>query len=394
MAVQGMWAVYLDTPALWTEEWEELGEKPIDVPPSTVTAGCPFSLQVRMDWDEPDPVRERAGTVLAAAGCRLSTGERHWVVTAPVNALLKAAERLDEAAKTLGREPGRAGDVLRDVVHRATRRLPPMRAGNRTWTWDRTLVMGILNVTPDSFSDGGRFDDPERALAHAREMVAEGADILDIGAESTRPGHTPVSAEEELRRLLPVVRAVASDLDVPISVDTYKARVAEAAVREGADMINDIWGLKRDPEMAPCAARLGVPVILMHNRESPPERDVMGIMLRELQESIRLARRAGIRDEQIILDPGIGFGKTYEQNLRVMRRLRDVRALGYPVLLGTSRKSMIGRTLNLPVDRRVEGTAATVALGVSLGVDIVRVHDVPQMVRTVRMMDAMIGRGA
>lgn len=389
-----MWAVYLDTPALWTEEWEELGEKPIDVPPSTVTAGCPFSLQVRMDWDEPDPVRERAGTVLAAAGCRLSTGERHWVVTAPVNALLKAAERLDEAAKTLGREPGRAGDVLRDVVHRATRRLPPMRAGNRTWTWDRTLVMGILNVTPDSFSDGGRFDDPERALAHAREMVAEGADILDIGAESTRPGHTPVSAEEELRRLLPVVRAVASDLDVPISVDTYKARVAEAAVREGADMINDIWGLKRDPEMAPCAARLGVPVILMHNRESPPERDVMGIMLRELQESIRLARRAGIRDEQIILDPGIGFGKTYEQNLRVMRRLRDVRALGYPVLLGTSRKSMIGRTLNLPVDRRVEGTAATVALGVSLGVDIVRVHDVPQMVRTVRMMDAMIGRGA
>ncbi|HHY66266.1 MAG: dihydropteroate synthase [Kyrpidia sp.] len=254
--------------------------------------------------------------------------------------------------------------------------------------------MGILNVTPDSFSDGGRFNDLERALAHAREMVAQGADIIDIGAESTRPGHSPVSAEEELRRLLPVVRAVARELDVPISVDTYKAQVAEAAIREGAHVVNDVWGLKRDPRMAPLVARLGVPVIVMHNRQAPVERDPIGTLLQDLWESVQLARRAGVREEQIILDPGIGFAKTYEQNLLIMRRLRDVRALGYPVLLGTSRKSMIGRTLNLPVDRRVEGTAATVALGVALGMDIVRVHDVPEMVRTVRMTEAMIGRGA
>lgn len=389
--VRGAWVVYLDTPELWREEWRLIGEDPVDTP---ATGGLTslFPLQVRLDWEDGVEPDVRLLGIFSESGCRVSAGRHHWIVTAAKEQLLQAADRL---LGTPG-DPGatEVGTALRDAVQRSGRARKPLTVGSWTWSWERTLIMGILNVTPDSFSDGGRFNDLERALAHAREMVAQGADIIDIGAESTRPGHLPVSAEEELRRLLPVVRAVARELDVPISVDTYKARVAEAAIREGAHVVNDVWGLKRDPRMAPLVARLGVPVIVMHNRQAPVERDPMGTLLKDLWESVQLARRAGIREEQIILDPGIGFAKTYEQNLLIMRRLRDVRALGYPVLLGTSRKSMIGRTLNLPVDRRVEGTAATVALGVALGMDIVRVHDVPEMVRTVRMTEAMIGRGA
>lgn len=389
--VRGAWVVYLDTPELWREEWRLIGEDPVDTP---ATGGLTslFPLRVRLDWEDGVEPDVRLLGIFSESGCRVSAGRLHWIVTAAKEQLLQAADRL---LGTPG-DPGatEVGTALRDAVQRSGRARKPLTVGSWTWGWERTLVMGILNVTPDSFSDGGRFNDLERALAHAREMVAQGADIIDIGAESTRPGHLPVSAEEELRRLLPVVRAVARELDVPISVDTYKARVAEAAIREGAHVVNDVWGLKRDPRMAPLVARLGVPVIVMHNRQAPVERDPMGALLKDLWESVQLARRAGVREEQIILDPGIGFAKTYEQNLLIMRRLRDVRALGYPVLLGTSRKSMIGRTLNLPVDRRVEGTAATVALGVALGMDIVRVHDVPEMVRTVRMTEAMIGRGA
>ncbi|PWK07848.1 dihydropteroate synthase [Tumebacillus permanentifrigoris] len=255
----------------------------------------------------------------------------------------------------------------------------------------RTLIMGILNVTPDSFSDGGRWSEVDLALEHAREMVAAGADILDIGGESTRPGHDPVSADEEIARVVPVIQRLAQELPgVPISIDTYKASVARAAVQAGAHLVNDVWGLRADPEMAKTCAELDVPVILMHNRETPHETDVLPNTLRELRECVELAHLAGIRDEQIWLDPGIGFGKTYEQNLYVMQQLDAICNLGYPVLLGTSRKSMIGNTLHLPVEDRVEGTAATVALGIAKGVEMIRVHDIQQMARIARMTDAMV----
>jgi dihydropteroate synthase len=257
----------------------------------------------------------------------------------------------------------------------------------------RTLVMGILNVTPDSFSDGGRYNDVERAVSHARQLVAEGADIIDIGGESTRPGHEPVGLADELDRILPVVRALAAELDVPLSIDTYKAEVAEQAIKAGAHIINDIWGAKRDPRMASVAADLQVPIILMHNRENVAYRDFFSDLIRDLRESVQIVEKAGVKRENIILDPGIGFAKNLNQNLETMRRLDDIVALGFPVLLGTSRKSMIGRVLDLPVEERMEGTAATVALGVAKGCHIVRVHDVLEMKRVADMMDAMLKGG-
>jgi dihydropteroate synthase len=266
-----------------------------------------------------------------------------------------------------------------------------LTVGSHRFEWgSRTYVMGILNVTPDSFSDGGRYNDIERALLHAKRLVEEGADILDIGGESTRPGHTPVSAEEEMERVVPVIERIAKEIPIPISIDTYKASVAREAVKAGAHIVNDVWGLKADPEMASVCASLGVPVIVMHNRDVPLETNVFEGWLRETMECVRLAKAAGIPDERIIIDPGVGFGKTYEQNLWVLRDLRRFRELGYPLLLGTSRKSVIGLTLNLPVTERVEGTAATVALGIAGGADIVRVHDVREMVRVARMSDAIV----
>ncbi len=254
----------------------------------------------------------------------------------------------------------------------------------------RTLVMGILNVTPDSFSDGGRFYDPGRAVDHALRMQEEGADIIDLGGESTRPGHRPVDAEEELKRVVPVLSRLVRELDVPVSVDTTKAVVAARALEEGAGIINDQWALRGDPGMAGVVARYDAPLIMMHNRHGTEYRDLMGEMVDYFRESLALAREAGIDEGKVIIDPGIGFGKTLEQNLEVMRRLKELDCLGRPVLLGTSRKSMIGKTLDLPVDQRVEGTAATVALGIAGGVDIVRVHDVREMVRVARMTDAVV----
>jgi dihydropteroate synthase len=255
----------------------------------------------------------------------------------------------------------------------------------------RTLVMGILNVTPDSFSDGGRYNSLKRAVDRARRMVEEGADLIDVGGESTRPGHVPVSLEEELERVIPVIEALVREVDVPLSVDTYKAEVARQALEAGAHMINDVWGFKKDPDMARVAARFDVPVILMHNRETPAVYDsLLDDICRDLMESVRIAREAGVREARIILDPGIGFAKTYEENLEVMRRLERIVELGFPVLLGTSRKSMIGHALDLPVDQRVEGTAATVVLGIAKGCRIVRVHDVKEMVRVARMTDAIL----
>ncbi|MFV9511707.1 dihydropteroate synthase [Tepidibacillus sp. LV47] len=254
----------------------------------------------------------------------------------------------------------------------------------------QTLVMGILNVTPDSFSDGGKYNDLDRAIIHAKQMIEDGADIIDVGGESTRPGHQEVSLEEELKRVIPIIERLAKEISVPISVDTYKAEVAKKAIEAGAHIINDVWGFKKDKEMAKVAAELEVPVILMHNRFDMNYQSLMDDIIKDLRESIQLALKAGVKEENIILDPGIGFAKTYEQNLVVMNRLDEIVSLGYPVLLGTSRKSMIGLTLNLPVDDRVEGTAATVALGIAKGCKIVRVHDVKEMKRIAKMMDAMV----
>jgi dihydropteroate synthase len=249
--------------------------------------------------------------------------------------------------------------------------------------------MGILNVTPDSFSDGGQYNDVNTAVRRAKQMVEEGADIIDIGGESTRPGAEAVPLELELERVIPVIEALRENIGVPISIDTYKAEVARQALKAGAHIINDIWGLKKDGGMARVAAEFGCPVILMHNRSHTVYRDLVSELLADLRESIRMAHDAGIADSQIILDPGIGFGKNYEQNLHVMNHLDRIVSLGYPVLLGTSRKSMIRNTLNLPANDVVEGTAATVALGIAQGCSIMRVHDVAKIKRVAVMTDAI-----
>ncbi len=293
------------------------------------------------------------------------------------------------------------------------RRSPALRIRDTTFVWgERTYIMGIINVTPDSFSgDGllGRSTDwVEAAVRQGVEFVQAGADILDVGGESTRPGATPITATEEIRRVVPVIRALREVTEVPISIDTYKAEVAAAALDAGADIINDVWGFRMDPEMAPLAARREAPVILMHNRSRPQNAALeqrlggryVGIAYRELIEDIKeellasvaIAHSAGIPDDHIILDPGIGFGKTVEQNLELIDRLNELATLGYPLLVGPSRKSFIGYTLDLPPDQRIEGTAAAVAICIDRGADIVRVHDVLYMTRVARMTDAIVRR--
>ena len=270
-----------------------------------------------------------------------------------------------------------------------------MLLGERTLSLGtRTLIMGILNVTPDSFSDGGRYDNLEAALLQAHRMQEEGADIIDIGGESTRPGYQPISAEEELTRVMPVIEALKRDdsFTTPLSIDTGKALVARRALEAGVEMVNDIWGLKAVPEMAPLLAGFKASVCLMHNRSHTCYGNLVAEILSDLQQSIDLALSVGINGQSIMVDPGIGFGKDLQQNLELMSRLGELHALGYPLLLGTSRKSMIGKILGLPVEERLEGTAATVALGIAQGIDLVRVHDVKAMLRVARMADAIVRR--
>lgn len=255
-----------------------------------------------------------------------------------------------------------------------------------------TFVMGILNVTPDSFSDGGRFNSVEKAVAQAKKMVADGAKIIDVGGESTRPGYTRISDEEEIARVVPVIRELLKEVPAIISIDTYKSNVARAAIEAGAHIINDIWGAKADPEMASVAAELDVPIILMHNRLSDQYDNYFNDYMADMQESIAIVKAAGVRDEHIFLDPGIGFVKSLSESIETMQRLDELVALGYPVLLATSRKRMIGSILELPVDDRVEGTAATCAFGVQKGCHMMRVHDVKEVARTVKMMDALVGK--
>lgn len=286
-----------------------------------------------------------------------------------------------------------------------------LRIGATDFQWGtRTYIMGIVNVTPDSFSGDGilaQSDDfVDRAVAHAEQLIADGADILDIGGESTRPGSQPVSADEERSRVMPIIEALHCHSNIPISIDTYRADTARAALDAGAVLVNDVWGLRMDAEMKRVVAERGVPVVIMHNRSKPKDavqtdrlggryvgveyQDLLADVIRELRAQVDLALDAGIAADKIIIDPGIGFGKTVEQNLELLNRLGELRVLGCPILLGPSRKGFIGFTLDLPVDQRVEGTAAAVALGIERGADIVRVHDVKPMVRVAKMTDAVV----
>lgn len=288
---------------------------------------------------------------------------------------------------------------------------PSLQIGKFTFLWgSRTYVMGILNVTPDSFSGDGilaKENGVDAAIHQAGDFIANGADILDVGGESTRPGSEPVNADEEMERVIPVIRELHKRFpDTLISIDTYKAQVAEEAINAGAHIVNDVWGLRADPALASIVAKYKVPVILMHNRSNPASLDVreklgnayigseyqnlIEDVKHELLESVALGKNAGVDESHIVLDPGVGFGKTREHNLELINRLGEIRSLGYPILLGPSRKSFIGFTLDLPPDQRVEGTAATVAVSITRGADIVRVHDVKEMARVAKMTDAVV----
>lgn len=282
--------------------------------------------------------------------------------------------------------------------------LAPTRCGDFEFRWgERTYIMGVLNLSPDSFSGDG-VSGVEAALARAREMAGEGADVIDVGGESTRPGAAPISVEEELRRVIPVIRQLAKELSIPISIDSYKAEVVSAALEAGARIINDQWGLKYDPRLGELASRRGVPLILMSNqrdkggydpvlrRDTAHYKDVLLEVTSSLKASLELALSLGVPRENIILDPGIGFGKTWQQDIEIIGRLNELRGLGRPILVGPSRKSFIGKVLDLPVNERLEGTAAAVAIAISQGADMVRVHDVRQMVRICRLSDAIVRR--
>ncbi|WP_105615702.1 dihydropteroate synthase [Vallitalea okinawensis] len=266
-----------------------------------------------------------------------------------------------------------------------------MKIGNKKFDLENnTYIMGILNVTPDSFSDGGQYTTIQNAISHAKKMIEEGAAIIDIGGESTRPGHESVSVQEEINRVVPVIEELIQHIDVPISIDTSKAAVAEAAIKAGASLINDVWGFKAEPEIARVAAQYNVPCCLMHNRDNKDYQHLIEDMKKDLAESISIALEAGVKKENIILDPGIGFAKTVEDNLVVMNHLEEFFDLGYPVLLGTSRKSMIGKILDLPVEQRVEGTVATTVIGIMKGCSIIRVHDVKENLRAAVMTEAIM----
>ncbi len=270
-----------------------------------------------------------------------------------------------------------------------------MKIGKREFdTARKTYVMGILNVTPDSFSDGGKYQKPDQAFRRVETMIAEGADLVDVGGESTRPGYSMVSEEEEMERIVPVIEGIKSRFDIPISVDTYKAKVAQAGRAAGADLVNDIWGLKYDGDMAGIIAKTGTACCLMHNRKEPAYKQFVKEVVSDLKESVSIALDAGILPDKILLDPGVGFGKTYENNLEIINRLEELGSLGYPVLLGTSRKSVVGLTLDLPAEERIEGTLVTTVFAVMKGCAFVRVHDIQENVRAIKMAEAILNSTA
>ena len=272
--------------------------------------------------------------------------------------------------------------------------LATTRCGNIEFHWgERTYIMGIINVSPDSFSGDGLGNNIEAVREQAKRFIAEGADIIDVGGESTRPESQPITVDEELQRVIPAIEMLTAEIAVPISIDTSKPAVASRALDAGAVMINDVWGLKNDPNIARVASEAGVPIIITNNqRQEPCQGDIVAEVISGLKKGITLAEEYGVAEDKIIIDPGIGFGKSVEQNLDLIRRLAELKSLGKPILLGTSRKSVIGLVLDLPPDQRLEGTAATVAIGIANGADIIRVHDVKQMARVCRMSDAIIRR--
>lgn len=266
-----------------------------------------------------------------------------------------------------------------------------MVIGNRNFEiGNHTYVMGILNVTPDSFSDGGNYNQMDKALYHVEEMICDGADIIDVGGESTRPGYEQITVQEEIERVVPVIEQIKSRFDIPVSLDTYKAAVASAGIDAGADLINDIWGLKGDTDMAAVIAKSGLPCCLMHNRKEAVYKNYIQDVLADLEESLEMAEKAGIVRDKIMLDPGIGFAKTYEQNLLLLKQLEVLHSFGRPVLLGTSRKSVIGLTLDVPAQERVIGTVATTVMGVMKGCSFVRVHDIRENVEAIKMTEAVL----
>ena len=266
-----------------------------------------------------------------------------------------------------------------------------MKIGNRMFDVEQDCsIMGILNVTPDSFSDGGKWNDIEKAKKHTADMIAEGAAIIDIGGESTRPGHVQISIQEEIDRVVPVIEMVKKEFDIPVSIDSYKGEVVEAALKAGADLVNDIWGLKYDPKMADVIAKADAACCLMHNRDNSDYGDFLSEWYQETAECVELAKKAGIADDRIILDPGVGFGKTYEQNLTTIKYMDDLKKLGYPLLLGTSRKSVIGLTIDTPVTDRAVGTAVTTVFAVQQGYAFVRVHDIKANKQAIQMTKAIL----
>ena len=273
-----------------------------------------------------------------------------------------------------------------ETVHPA-----PIKIGGTEFRWgERTYVMGVVNVTPDSFSGDGLALDVEAAVRQAEGMSGDGADLIDVGGESTRPGFEEIGVDEEIKRTVPVIERMVREIDVPVSIDTSKPEVARAALEAGAQMVNDVHGFRRDPEVAAAAAEFGVPAIAMYNHRGRQFRDTIGNIVESLVESLRIARDKGLAEEQVIVDPGFNFGWTEEQALEMLRRLGELRVLGRPILIGTSRKSTIGKVLDLPVGERLEGTAATVAASIMSGADIVRVHDVREMARVAKMTDAVV----
>ncbi|MEE1078945.1 MAG: dihydropteroate synthase [Agathobacter sp.] len=268
-----------------------------------------------------------------------------------------------------------------------------MRIGRKEFDLNNhCYIMGILNVTPDSFSDGGKYNHLDAALRHTEEMIRDGADIIDVGGESTRPGHVVITEEEEIARVTPVIEAIKRNFDIPISIDTYKGKVTLAALQAGADLVNDIWGFKHDSKVAEYTAKYKAACCLMHNRNEAVYNDFQKDVIADLQECIAIAKKANVADDKIILDPGVGFGKTYEMNLEIINHLEKLHELNYPVLLGTSRKSVIGLTLDLPADERVEGTLATTVIGVMKGCSFVRVHDVKENARIIKMTEAILSK--
>jgi dihydropteroate synthase len=362
--------------------------------------------------------------MLAKGGDAALSGEIYLGGERTTDVLLMATERaLGRVIKVLRVQPLPSLQVLaselEDAWHNAfAHAYPACQIGSRTFNWgERTYVMGIINATPDSFSGDGLLqvaqvtpeEATQNAVAQALAFIEQGADLIDIGGESTRPGSTPVDAEMECARVLPIIQGLRPKTTVPLSIDTYKAEVARAALDAGADLVNDVWGLQMDPRMAPLLAERSVPIVIMHNRSKPKDavqeerlggryvgvhyEDLLADIIRELRQQVERAIAAGIARERIIIDPGLGFGKTVEQNLRLLNHLDELRALGLPILLGPSRKSFTGHVLNLPPSERLEGTAAAVALGIVRGADIVRVHDVRAMVRVARMADAILKAG-